>query len=99
MFTANPRSKNQQIDQNFSTVVQIADSLKTIPISKTYLPRDHSASLSQKAHERFALDGPDLASIQLKAGEPSAALLNIRESLKANRSDRVVLELQEMLER
>lgn len=91
--------QDYQTDQLMIEGQQIADSLKTIPVSKIYLPRDRGAFLPQKAHERFARYGLDLTSKQLQAGETSAALLNIRESLKANHSDRVVLEPLEILER
>ncbi|MFK7801963.1 MAG: glycosyltransferase family 2 protein [Anaerolineae bacterium] len=91
------RDGTAETDQLMIDGQQIADSLKTIAVSKTYLPADKAEFLSQKAHERFALYGLDLASKQLRAGDTAAALLNIRESLKANHSDPVLFELLEIL--
>ena len=76
---------------------QIADSLKTFAISQTYLPRDFGPQLSEKARERFALYGLNLAQNQLRAGDGDAALANIRESLRASSSARVLHALRQTL--
>ena len=87
MTKAKSGSKNQQYGQNVSATIE--DELEPAYAVEWRL---------QVLHVRRSLYRLGLASKQLKAGEASAALLTIRESLKANHSDRVLLELLEMME-
>ncbi|MEM8859063.1 MAG: glycosyltransferase family 2 protein [Chloroflexota bacterium] len=91
------RDGSAETDQLMIDGRQIADSLLTIPVSRSYLPSEKAEFLSQKAYEQFSLYGLDVVRKQLKAGDFRGALLNIRESLKGDHSGRVIAMLQETL--
>jgi hypothetical protein len=76
---------------------QVTDSLRTVAISRTYLPPADAERLSRKATERFGLYALDVARRYLEAGDHAAALANLRAALAGAPSARVARVLAEVL--
>ena len=68
---------------------QVTDSLRTVAISRTYLPPADAERLSHKARERFGLYALDVARRYLEVGDHTAALANLRAALAGAPSARV----------
>jgi glycosyltransferase involved in cell wall biosynthesis len=77
---------------------QVAHSLRTIPISRSYLPAADAERLSRKAEERFCLYALSVARRFLDAGDHEAALANLRAALAVSPSARVARVLVEVLQ-
>ena len=76
---------------------QVAHSLRTVAISRDYLPARDAERLSSKARERFCLYALDVARQYLDAGDHAAALANLRAALAGSPSDRVTRVLVAVL--
>ncbi len=76
---------------------QIAHSLRTVAISRNYLPAADAERLSLKASERFCLDALEAARQYLAVGDQTAALANLRAALAGSPSTRVSRVLIEVL--
>ena len=77
---------------------QVAHSLRTIAISRDYLPAAEAERLSDKAQERFCLYALDVARRFLDAGDDKAALANLRAAVAGSPSARVSRVLIEALQ-
>ncbi len=76
---------------------QIADSRRTIELSRRYLPADRAEALSAAALEHYASWALTLARRQLASGDARAAFANIREALACSRRADVVHALVTLL--
>jgi glycosyltransferase involved in cell wall biosynthesis len=76
---------------------QIADTLKAIEISQSYLPGTVSAKLTRRAREYYANCALDIAKRQLELGDYQAMFANIREGLKCSQSEQVKRRLVSIL--
>ncbi|MEM1167881.1 MAG: glycosyltransferase family 2 protein [Cyanobacteria bacterium P01_H01_bin.35] len=65
---------------------QLADTRKTIEISKSYLPDAVSDYLSKKALQNYAVFALDRAKRQFQLGNYQGVLVNVQEGLKCNPS-------------
>jgi glycosyltransferase involved in cell wall biosynthesis len=76
---------------------QIADSRRTIELSRRYLPAERVEALSAAALDYYARWALTLAGRQLASGDTQAAFANIREALACSRREPLVRALVTML--
>jgi GT2 family glycosyltransferase len=91
------RDESAESSRLLRTGEQVAHSLRTVAISRDYLPAADAERLSRKAEERFRLYALDVARQFLDAGDTEAALANLRAALAGSPPARVARVLVEVL--
>lgn len=76
----------------------IADTLKAIEISQSYLPTTISTELSNQARENCAFKALNIARHMLSKGDVDAAIAQIREGIKSSQSSNTILSVLELVQ-
>lgn len=76
----------------------IADTLKAIEISQSYLPTTISTELSNQARENCAFKALNIARHLLSKGDVDAAIAQIREGIKSSQSSNTILSVLELVQ-
>ena len=76
---------------------QVADTRKSIELSRTYLPKNVTEKLTKKAGENYAKYAFDVAKLQLEKKDYQSAIANIREGLKCDNSEDTMQRLNSIL--
>lgn len=76
----------------------IADTLKAIEISQSYLPATISTELSNQARENCAFKALNIARHLLSKGDVDAAIAQIREGIKSSQSSNTILSVLELVQ-
>lgn len=79
------------------TGTNVADTLKAIEISRSYLPKILANELSSKARDYYAFDALNRASRMLDKRDLAGAISQIREGLRCSGSPRVINSLTAIL--
>ncbi len=76
----------------------IADTLKAIEISQSYLPVTISAELSNQARENCAFKALHIARQMLSKGDVDAAIAQLREGIKSSQSSNTLVSVLELVQ-
>ena len=76
----------------------IADTLKAIEISQSYLPVTISTELSNQARENCAFKALHIARQMLSKGDVDAAIAQIREGIKSSQSSNTIISMLDLLQ-
>lgn len=76
----------------------IADTLKAIEISQSYLPATISTELSNQARENCAFKALNIARHLLSKGDVDAAIAQLREGIKSSQSSNTIVSMLELVQ-